>query len=106
MEPVGFNVFFRACEYPGGGTEYRCELLITPFGGPPSDYTIFVFDGDQPSRYFGGNQTHFILSRRCAPWIHEIKVQNEASGEAVSRNIYFDPAAEPLFPGGTTCTES
>ncbi len=105
-QPLGFNVFFSRCEYPGGGSEYRCEMLITPFGGPPGPYTIFVFDREQPARYFGGNQTHFISSRRCAPWVHEIKVQSEASGESFSRNIYFNPAAEPLFSGGTTCTES
>ena len=101
---VDFNVFFTNCEYPGGGSEWRCQMNITPFGGAGSQYTIFVFDSEPPARYLGGNQTHFITARRCAPWIHEVKVQDEASGAQKSRNIYFDPTTQALFPGGTTCT--
>lgn len=103
---VDFNVFFSECEYPGGGSEWRCQMVITPFGGAGSEYTIFVFDGEPPARYFGaGNQLHFISGRRCSPWINEVKVQDEASGQSNSKNIYFDPASQPIFPGGSVCTE-
>ena len=101
---VDFNVFITNCEYPGGGSEWRCQMNITPFGGAGSQYTIFVFDSEPPARYVGGNQTHFITARRCAAWIHEVKVQDEASGAQKTKNIFFDPTTQALFPGGTTCT--
>ncbi|MCB0035012.1 MAG: protein kinase, partial [Anaerolineales bacterium] len=89
---VQFNTFFSDCEYPGGGTEWRCEMVIAPYGGAGNQYTIFVFDSEPPARYLGsGNQVHFITARRCSPWIHEVKVQDEASGASVTKNIYFDP---------------
>lgn len=104
---VDFNVFFSNCEYPGGGSEWRCQLVITPFGGAGNTYTVFVFDTEPPARYFGtNNPVHFITARRCAAWIHEIKVQDEASGATKTKNIFFDPTTQPLFPNGTTCTES
>lgn len=101
--PVGFNVFYGNCTY--GGSEYRCEMTITPFGGNGDSYTIWVFDADQPARYFGGNQLHFISARRCSPWIHEVKVQEEVSGESFSNNVFFDPKQSATFPGGKTCEE-
>ena len=103
--PVDFNFFLGSCEYPGGGSEWRCQMTITPFGGIGPDYTIWVFDSDQPTRYFGGNQTHFIVGRRCSPWINEVKVQDEASGQETSRSVFIDPTAVNNFPGGTACTE-
>ncbi len=103
--PVDFNYFLGSCEYPGGGSEWRCQMTITPFGGVGPNYTIWVFDSAQPTRYFGGNQTHFIAGRRCSPWIHEIKVQDEASGQETSRSVFVDPTGVNSFPGGTSCTE-
>lgn len=104
---VQFNTFFSDCEYPGGGTEWRCEMVIAPYGGAGNEYTIFIFDSEPPARYFGsGNQVHFITARRCSPWIHEVKVQDEASGATITKNIFFDPKAQPLFPSGTTCSET
>jgi len=107
LQPVNFNFAFSNCVYPGGGIEYRCNLNIVPYGGPQSTYTIWIFDGDQPSEYQNrpGAITHFVTARRCAPWIHEVKVQNNESGEEISQNLYFDPTQNALFPGGGFCTE-
>src|SRR5690606_25973535 len=78
-EAVNFNVFFSACDYPGGagGSEYRCTMTITPYGGSGL-YTLEVFDSasGQPVRYerTSGNVNHYVGGRRCASWIHEIKI--------------------------------
>jgi tRNA A-37 threonylcarbamoyl transferase component Bud32 len=94
---LDFNVIPGACEYVG--TEWRCLVTITPYGGGGGPYTVWVFDSDQPARYFGpGNQTHFITTRRCDPWVHEIRVQDEPSGQSLSKNLFFSP--NDLFPGG------
>lgn len=105
VSDIGFSVVFNWCEY--AGDEWRCEVVIAPFGGVGAPYTIWVFDADQPARYFGGNQFHIISARRCAPWIHEIRVQDEA-GYFLSRNLAFDPVTDPtvapLFPEGNCVT--
>ncbi len=105
VSDIGFSVSFDWCEY--AGDEWRCEVVIAPFGGVGAPYTIWVFDADQPARYFGGDQFHIISARRCAPWIHEIRVQDEA-GYYLSRNLAFDPVTNPtvapLFPGGQCST--
>lgn len=103
-----FNYFFSACDYPGGtgGSEYRCTLTLTPFGGS-GVYTFEVFDSPtgQPVRYgnVSGNVNHYLNSRRCASWIHEVKIIDEGTGEQVSKNIFFDPTAGNYFPGGLNC---
>jgi serine/threonine protein kinase len=99
---VGFNIFpDRNCEYPGGGTEWRCQMLITPFGGGGGPYTIWIFDSAQPAEYRGGGNTyHFISRARCHPWNHEIKVQDDASGESFSRAFFIDPTNLTTFPSG------
>ena len=101
VSDIGFSVFFNWCGY--AGDQWRCEAVIAPFGGSGLPYTIWVFDADQPARYSGGNQFHIISARRCAPWIHEIRVQDE-DGYYLSRNLAFDPTTDPtvapLFPEG------
>lgn len=102
--PIGFNIFPRTCEYIGDN--WRCEIEITPFGGIGQPYTINVFDSVPPIRYYGGNQYHFIVARRCSPWIHEIRVQDEV-GNVFSRSLALDPLTDPLaplFPGGSCVT--
>jgi hypothetical protein len=100
--PVGFNIYpDRDCHYPGGGPEWRCQLLITPFGGGGGPYTIWIFDSAQPAEYRGsGNTFHYISRARCQPWNHEIKVQDEASGEGFSRAFFIDPLTLTTFPTG------
>jgi hypothetical protein len=103
--PVGFHIYpDRNCEYPGGGTEWRCQMLITPFGGGGGPYTVWIYDSAQPAEYRGsGNTYHFISRARCQPWNHEIKVQDDASGQSFSRAFFIDPTTLTTFPGGT-CT--
>lgn len=101
---LGFAWTVTNCEYPGNGPDWRCTLNITPGGGAGDTYTVFVFDTDPPARYFGtGTQRHFIQARRCAAWVHEVRVQDEVSGQAMSQNLYIDPNVY-TFPGGGNCT--
>ena len=96
--PIDFNYFPHSCEY--AGDQWRCWLGITPYGGIGQPYTIFVFDQEQPVRYYGGNVDHLIDSRRCSPWVHEIKLQDDG-GNSITKNVYIDPNA--YFTGG--CVE-
>ena len=102
-EPVGFAFDFSNCTYPGGGSEYECRLNIVPYGGPSGTYTVWVFDADQPAEYQqrSGSITHFLSARRCSPWIHSVKIQNNQSGEEITQDMYFDPTSRALFPDGT-----
>jgi hypothetical protein len=96
--PIEFNYFVHSCEY--AGTDWRCWLTMTPYNGVGQPYTFFVFDSDQPARYYGGNADHMIQSRRCKPWVHEIKLQDEG-GNSITKNVYISP--DDYFDGG--CTE-
>ena len=96
--PIDFNYFPHSCEY--AGDQWRCWLTLTPYGGIGLPYTFFVFDQEQPVRYYNGNVDHLISSRRCSPWVHEIKLQDDG-GNAITKNVYIDPDA--YFSGG--CVE-
>lgn len=98
LGPIDFNFFVHDCEY--AGDEWRCWMTLTPFGGIGQPYTFWVFDIEPPARYYGGNIEHVIHSRRCFPWIHEIKCQDDG-GNSISKNIAIDP--DSYFPGG--CVE-
>jgi hypothetical protein len=93
--PIDFHYFPHGCEY--AGSQWRCWITLTPYGGVGQPYTFFVFDADQPARYYGGNAEHFIEARRCSPWIHEVKLQDDG-GNAITKNLYIDP--DSLFQGG------
>jgi hypothetical protein len=103
---VGFNIFPDSnCEYPGDGPNWRCSMTITPFGGGGGPYTVWVFDSSPPAHYGpGGNVTHFITGRRCDPWVNEIRVQDEVTGQSASRSEFIDPKNLSSFPGGA-CVE-
>jgi tRNA A-37 threonylcarbamoyl transferase component Bud32 len=103
---VGFNIFpDNGCEYPGDGVNWRCAMVITPFGGGGGPYTVWVFDSSPPAHYGpGGNVTHFITGRRCTPWVNEVRVQDEVTGQSFSRSEYVDPKVLSSFPGGA-CVE-
>ena len=96
--PIDFNYFVHDCEY--AGDDWRCWITFTPYGGIGQPYTFFVFDAAQPVRYYGGNADHFIQSRRCSAWVHEVKVQDDG-GNANTKNIYISP--NDYFSGG--CVE-
>ena len=73
------------------------EVFVHGYGGIGQPYTIFVFDQEQPVRYYGGNAEHLVDSRRCVAWVHEIKVQDDG-GNAITKNVYIDPNS--YFSGG------
>lgn len=95
--PIEFNFFVRDCEY--AGDQWRCWMTLTPYGGIGPPYTFNIFDGDQPTRYYGETQVHVIQSRRCFAWVHEIKLQDDG-GSLVINDVYVDP--NDYFPGGCT----
>lgn len=95
LGPIDFNYFIHDCDYVG--SDWRCWMTLTPFGGIGQPYTFFVFDSDQPTRYYGGNAEHLVYARRCAAWIHEVKLQDDG-GNAITKNLYIDPDA--YFVGG------
>jgi hypothetical protein len=98
LGPIDFNFFMHNCEY--AGDQWRCWMTLTPYGGIGQPYTFFVFDTEQPTRYYGGNAEHLVSARRCAAWIHEVKLQDDG-GNAITKNLYIDPDA--YFAGG--CAE-
>lgn len=104
IEELGFNVFVSQCEY--AGANWRCQITLTPFGGAGGPYTITVWDSEPPAEYNGfGNQTHWIVARRCNPWVNEIRVQDDPTGEVVTRGLLYNPNEPPVvgFFGGE-CT--
>lgn len=88
--PIDFNWFISSCEYIG--TEWRCLMTVTPFGGIGEPYTMWVFDTAQGTRYYGGNQQFWVTARRCSPWIHDIKLQDDG-GNSITKGAYIDPNA-------------
>jgi hypothetical protein len=89
----------QSCEYIG--SEYRCRVQITPYGGGGGPYTVFVFDADQPAEYRGTFPIyHFAKSRRCATYNQEVKAIDDATGTSISKQIYIDP--DIYISGGCT----
>lgn len=103
-EPVGFNVFLNQCEY--AGDNWRCQISITPFGGAGGAYTVTVWDSVPPAEYRGaGNQTHWIVSRRCEPWVNEIRVQDDPTGMVATQGLFYNPNQPPISDLlGEVCT--
>jgi serine/threonine protein kinase len=100
VKELAWSRDIRGCEYRG--TEWRCQMIIVPYGGGGGPYTVWVFDADQPAEYRGpGPFTHFVGARRCSAYIHEVKIQDDATGTSFSDNVYIDPNS--YFAGG--CTE-
>ena len=76
------------------GDDWRCTVTITPYGGGGGPYTVWVFDqpGGLATEYRGtGPFTYFAKARRCAAYNQEVKVQDDATGTSVSRQMYIDP---------------
>ncbi|MBK8986787.1 MAG: protein kinase [Chloroflexi bacterium] len=98
-QPTTLIWIAQSCEYIG--TEWRCQVQITPYGGGGGPYTVWVFDADQPAEYRGaGPFYHFAKARRCAAYNHEVRVQDDATGTAQSQQIFIDPNL--AIPGGCT----
>lgn len=94
-----------SCEYIGD--DWRCQLTISPYidgSDQVGDYTVYVFDlpGGQATEYRGvGPFSHFVIARRCAPYISSMRIIDDVSSTELNVNLYIDPNV--YFPGG--CTE-
>jgi hypothetical protein len=101
VETLNFNVSVFDCIYVG--SDWRCQMSINVHGGV-GPYTVFVFDAAPPVEYRGPGPsfTHFIQSRRCFAWNHEIRVQDDGTGNAMSQNFFLDP--DSYFENG--CSET
>lgn len=95
------------CEYPGGGTEWRCEVKITPYiDGRPDiqgQYTLFVFDqpaGQATTQRGAGPFYYFATARRCAVFNQGIRIVDDVTATEVSAPLYVDPNV--YISGGCT----
>jgi tRNA A-37 threonylcarbamoyl transferase component Bud32 len=89
-QPLDLIYVIQSCEYIG--SEYRCRVQITPYGGGGGPYTVFVFDADQPAEYRDPFPIyHFAKARRCATYNQEVKAIDDATGTSISKQIYIDP---------------
>lgn len=97
-----------SCDYPGGGSDWRCAVTIIPYldgSEAVGEFTVFVFDlpGGQATQYRGpGPFTHFVTARRCAAYNQGIRVVDDLTGTEISGQLYIDP--DDYFEGG--CTEN
>ena len=95
------------CNYPGGGTEWRCEVKITPYiDGRPDiqgEYTFFVFDqpaGQATVQRGSGPFFYFATARRCAAFNQGIRIVDDVTATEVSAPLYVDP--NNYIEGGCT----
>lgn len=96
-QPLDLIYVIDDCEYIG--SDYRCQVQITPYGGGGGPYTIFVFDSEQPAEYRGIFPVyHFASARRCVSYLSEIMAIDDATGTRISKQLFFDP--NNYFPEG------
>jgi hypothetical protein len=86
------------CEYVG--SDWRCRVRLTPYGGGGGPYTMFIFLNPIVELRNQFTYDYFVQARRCAAWNTEIKVIDEATSLEFSRNLYVDP--DDYIPGGCT----
>ncbi len=96
------------CLYPGGGTEWQCEVKITPYiDGRPDiqgEYTFFVFDqpaGQATVQRGVGPFFYFATARRCFAFNQGLRIVDDVTASEVSAQLYVDPNVSMV--GG--CTE-
>lgn len=93
---MGFNYEIVNCEYDDG-IDWKCLFVIRPFGGTGL-YNVYITDADPPTTYMDVTveQAHNIQSRRCLPWVNEIRIEDANTGATLSQNLYFDPNVSPI----------
>lgn len=102
LPDVNYAFEVIGCEYIG--SEWRCTVRLTPYGGAGGPYTLLVLDqpGGQATEFRGpGPHTYFAQARRCAAFNSEVRVIDDGSATEFSRHLYIDP--DEYFEGG--CTE-
>lgn len=93
-----------ACDYPGGGPDWRCQVTITPYIEPNTitgQYTVFIFDrpGGGATEFRGaGPFTYFAIARRCANFNQGIRIVDDVTRTQVDAQLFIDP--DNHFPGG------
>ncbi len=104
---VNYSQTIGNCTYPGGGTEWRCEVVITPYidGNPTlqGQYTLFVFDqpaGQATVQRGNGPFYYFATARRCAVFNQGIRIVDDVTATEISAPLYVDP--DVWIPGGCT----
>jgi hypothetical protein len=87
-----------SCEYVG--SDWRCRVRLTPYGGGGGPYTMFIFLNPIVELRDQFYYDYYVQARRCSAWNTEIKVIDEATSLEFSRHLYVDP--DDYFDGGCT----
>jgi tRNA A-37 threonylcarbamoyl transferase component Bud32 len=92
------DVDVNSCEY--AGDQWRCLLIIQPYGGGGGPYVVWVDDTAPPAHYdqVTTRALHWIQRRRCFTWTQTITIRDEATATQRSFGRGYDP--NNLFPGG------
>ena len=92
---LNFNHFVQSCNM--NSEIWWCDIQITPTSANDSLFTIQVFETTEVKTYEAVLQgTHTASNRLCEPWVHEIVVSGDDSGELQSKNIFLDPKVSPI----------
>ncbi|MEW5987377.1 MAG: protein kinase [Chloroflexota bacterium] len=84
----------NSCAYRAGTPDWECIIDLSITGVGP--FRAFV----QDLEYQGpGNLAVTIHARRCDPWVQEIRLIDDGTGQQQSQNAYVDPDTL-TFPGG------
>ena len=90
-----------ACKYQGqNDMDYNCTIRLTYAGG--SGRMTLSLDGQQVTAFQAGEGVFFnVVSRRCTPRPYNLTLVDDGTNSQVSKNYFFDPAANAgSFPGG------
>ncbi|MCC7360245.1 MAG: protein kinase [Anaerolineales bacterium] len=96
--------YVTPCQYVNGGMDYNCTVKLGWVGGS-GRLTLYV-DGLQVATANPGESLFYnIVSRRCLPKAYGLRLVDDGSVTQISKDFYFDPAANgSLFEGGSCTT--